>query len=417
MSTPSSQPPGHQPAGNKAPTPHLIPALAAILVLVGAIFFLDRVTSAQEDQYVYRLAHIQQHQFAVGTVIMQAAIRQPDLLPVFGSSEMLLGASGYRPRNFFSSSPTGFSVIDFSTKGITLLNITQDLAAIGPELRGKKIVVSFTPDNFRVLEVGKDEYAGNFSRMHAYGLAFSPDLSMALKQRMARRMLDYPDTLSKDPILAFALQNLAANTLPNQILYYLTFPTGQLENLGIRMQDHYSVRHFMQMNSSLSRIPPLSQKINWSDLVSEAENQQKIISSNNPYGFENDAWLKHYHDTFEVKQPASGDSEYLNTLAATKEWEDMDMFLQTLNELGAKPLILGRPINGILYTAAGISSRAQQVYYNRIQTLVGRYYIPFLDFRDYTNDRYFNIDISHPSRKGYAITDQTLDAFFHGMIK
>ena len=102
----------------------------------------------------------------------------------------------------------------------------------------------------------------------------------------------------------------------------------------------------------------------------------------------------------------------------SEEWSDLAILLEILKELGAQPLLMSRPINGTLYTAAGISGKAQQTFYARLQSLAGAYAMPLVDFQEYTDDRYFSFDkFSHTSREGWAIVDKTLDAYYHGNIR
>ena len=79
---------------------------------------------------------------------------------------------------------------------------------------------------------------------------------------------------------------------------------------------------------------------------------------------------------------------------------------------------MSRPINGTLSTASGISEKGRQAFYTKLQSLVGAYNMPLVDFQQYTNDPFFSIDeSSHPSREGWAVVDKTLDAFYHGNIR
>jgi poly-D-alanine transfer protein DltD len=93
-------------------------------------------------------------------------------------------------------------------------------------LKGKQVVISFTPAMFNSTEVGQKSYSGDFSRLHANQMVFSPYVSLELKQQAASRMLEYPDTFAKDPLLGFALQNLAASSPFNTFLYNLSVPAG-----------------------------------------------------------------------------------------------------------------------------------------------------------------------------------------------
>ena len=98
----------------------------------------------------------------------------------------------------------------------------------------------------------------------------------------------------------------------------------------------------------------------------------------------------------------------------SKEWGDLELVLDIFREVGAKPMILSRPIQGRLYAAAGVSPQAQQGYYAKLGQLVGNRRFPLADFKEYTADTLFSIDgSSHTSRKGWVIVDRTLDAFYH----
>ena len=70
---------------------HLIAAGAALVILVGAVINSDRLAVSLEDKTIHALAPIELPQTYAGIVLQQAAFRQADLLPVYGSSEMLYG--------------------------------------------------------------------------------------------------------------------------------------------------------------------------------------------------------------------------------------------------------------------------------------------------------------------------------------
>jgi D-alanine transfer protein len=330
---------------------------------------------------------------------------------------MSLGAYEYRSFDFFSTYPTGFEVFDINNGGATSLNILEDIGALGPALKGKKVVISFTTDMFNDLEVPPKTYAGSFSQMHANALIFNQDLSLSLKQKIAKRMLDYPDTLT-DPVLIFALQNLASGSAWNDFLYYLTVPLGKLEDLIIRLQDHYEVWSYInlhpQINPNVTRNP---RNIDWTALLAQATAQQKAATSSNPYGIENDAWNKNYHGYLRVHKPGSSNQKFLTAINNSKEWYDLELELEVLQELGVRPLIMSRPVNGGLFTANGVTPEVQAVYYSRLEKLVSTYHMPLMDFKGYTNDPYFSIDeAAHTGREGWVVIDQTLDAFFHGKL-
>jgi D-alanine transfer protein len=395
---------------------HLIPALLTLLILAGALIYGDRYSSSLENEYVHTLAPLLKPQVNNGIVIQQAALRQPDLLPVYGSSEMINTATDLRAIHFFSDYPTGFMVMDIAKAGDTSLNLAQNLATLGSALKGKKVVISFTSAAFNFPKVNTDAYAANFSSMHALGLIFSPYLSVSVKEHAAKRMLEYPETLIKDPILNFAIQNLASDTFTGNVSYALIYPLGQLENLVIRMQDHYAIKQLMNLRKTWPKVKYRPRTIDWDALIAQVNAQEAAKGTQPTLPKPTDEWARKYPQIFS-KNPTSSDATYLHTLENSKEWDDLKILLEVLKQLDARPLMLSRPINGFLYSASGISQSAQLVYYTKLEEMVTPYHFPLVDFREYINDPYFSVDIaSHTGPKGWAIVDQTLDAFYHDTL-
>jgi D-alanine transfer protein len=401
----------------KRSLPHLIPAGVAILILVGVLIGGNYYANSLENLYIHALTPKLLTQIDAGSALQRAALRQPDLLMIYGSSEMLSRTSVKTPyfaQTFFSQYPTGFQAFEVAVSGATSLDIAQNLATLGPALKGKKVVISFTPSMFLYPEVKEDAYAHDFSVLHADGFIFSPYISMNIKRQVANRMLAYPTTLGKDPVLLYAAQNLVKNSLLNDLVYYLALPAGQLNLMVINLQDHWEVLNYIWANPKLT--PTVTHKpavINWQAAINKAEAEQKIASSNNPYGFENSDWTKRYGN-FQAKKPGSLDQTRLGEFTNSKEWGDLQLLLEVANELGAQVLLLGRPINGTFFEATGVSSQVDDYFYNRLEQTASAAQIALVDYKDHDTDRYFSIDeASHTSRKGWVYVDQTLDAFFH----
>ena len=404
--------------GRELTLTHILPALTTLLILVGISVYVNFFAIGLENQYVHKLARLFLDQSLAGTALQEAAFRYPDLLPVYGSSEMVPNKLTSHMFNLYEKYPTSFNVFDIAKPGNTALNMAQDLAALGSDIRGKKLVISFTPSMFTQPEAKETLYAGNFSRMHAIGLVFSTRLSLAIKRRAAERILAYPDTLNQDPVLLFALQNLTSNTFYNNLLYGLIFPLGQLDFAILRLQDHIAVAWYIYTHKSVTpMIERYPQSINWDKEITAAEVQQQIATSDNEFGIDNKAWNNSARLGFQFRPPGSYDKIYLDKLGKSKEWDDFQILLDIMQEMGAKPLILSRPINGRLYTASGISPLTQQIYYHKLSNLVNSYNFALVDFNEFTDDRYFNIDYtSHPSPKGWVLVFRTLDNFYHGRI-
>jgi len=128
-----------------------------------------------------------------GLAFERAAARAPDILLLYGSSE-LIDPIPNRASDFFSREPTGFEVCPVGKAGTTSLIVLQKLGALGSTLHGRKVAISLSPSSFLTPAVRPDFYAGNFSLPAASGTLFSNALDLNLKAEIAKRMLQFPDT-------------------------------------------------------------------------------------------------------------------------------------------------------------------------------------------------------------------------------
>lgn len=398
--------------------PHLIAGFSAASILIIVLIGFSLHVQSLELRYANALASLNPEQTLRGLAIQRAGFQQSDLLPMFGSSEITLLQNEYEAGIFFNEYPTGFNVMDVANIGASSITLAENLAALGPELKGKKIVISITPANFVMSKLPAEYYAGNFSRLHVYETLFSPYLNTNLKAVIAKRMADFPDTYKDDPFLNFAVFQLAGESRINRALYYLCWPLGELETQVMRIQDHAIVYAYIRdgrISPNVSRSP---QSIDWPGTLAKALAEQKIHTASNPLGVEDDQWWKYSYLLTNPAPPGSEDKMFIQRVKIHPEWSDLDILLQALKELGAQPLILSRPMNVRLWEAQGVSEQAQNIYYEKLREAVAPYRFPLVDYQQYGTDIYFSIDQgSHTSREGWIYVNQTLDDFFHGRIQ
>ncbi len=398
--------------------PHLVSALAAVALVAAALVAGVAAARAEEQRWVYSVASLLFEEKNEGAALQQAAFQQPDLLPLYGSSELEHGEQ-FNASRLFSTFPTGFDVFMVGKAGTTCITHLERLAAVGPELRDKKVVISFTPSELLSDELNQEDYAGNFSPLQAGALVFSTDLSFELRRQAAKRMLDYPKPLEQDRLLAFAVRALADDSALSHVLYQAALPLGKLEQLVYSLQDHWAVisyfrehgKHSPEQNPSVREPSPLD----WSALESEAEQQQvkKVRAQPNPFSFAPNFWHRFAEHVLRERN-AYTDEGFIRDLEQSRGWTNFELLLRLLKERGARPLVLTPPLSAPFWDFAGVSPAARQVYYQRLRVLSVRYEVPILAFPEHEGDRYFVEDRgSHPSAKGWVYYDQVIDAFYH----
>ncbi len=360
-----------------------------------------------EARYIHALAPEFTDEKLQGAALQKEAFAQPDLLVLYGSSELVKEMPN-NATQFFADYPTGFRVFPVGKPGTASLSVLQKVAAVGADIRGRKVAYSISPGWFFSEVFEPSYYEGNFSEFQALELAFSDDLSTGLKRDIARRMLAYPKTIDDSWLLRFALERLAGDTAVDHALYAAILPLGATAQFIGRTQDHFeSALHILDEDEKLNPEPKRGLRVlNWNEVLKRAAqfaNHTAVQAKQN-----------------EVARRKNGKSRangFLHALAHSQEWTDIELLLRTFDELGAKPLLLTMPVEDIRLEVYGLAPSARTALLNRLDSLADRYDFPLLDFRDHEDDRTFTIDFEdHLSGEGWLYYNKALDDFFHGRI-
>ena len=378
----------------RAFAPHLSSALIAC-ALTAAILCGGRLLAIHlEERTIHSTAPRDFFIKNQGLAFERAAARAPDVLLLYGSSE-LIDPIPNRASDFFRKEPTGFEVCPVGKGGTTSLIILQKLGALGSELHGRKIAISLSPSSFLTPDVRPDFYAGNFSLFAATGTLFGNALDLNLKTEIAKRMLQFPDTLGNDGLLRLAARCLAAGHPLHHAALMAIWPLGKLQNVILDLQDHFEALVYI-----LGRGKPVP---NWlRPLVLQRTHLNKSSSAGR------EAVTPQSPDTIHPTR----DAAFRARVATAAEWIDLELLFRTLAELRVRPLILSMPIDD--YIAPGVSRSAHEVYYDRMRELTQRYHFPLVEFEDHDADTMFLIARrEHPTPKGWMYYNRALDNFFH----
>jgi D-alanine transfer protein len=372
-------------------TPHLSSALIAC-ALTAAILCGGRLLAIHlEQKTVHRIAPRDFFIKNQGLAFERAAARRTDILLLYGSSE-LIDPIPNRASDFFSSAPTGFQVCPVGKAGTTSLIILQKLGALGSELSGRKVAISLSASSFLTPALRPEFYAGNFSLPAASGILFGDGIDLNLKAAIAKRMLQFPDTLAEDGLLELAARCLASGRPVDRIVLMGIWPLGKLQNIMLDLQDHFEALVYILGGGRT--IP------NWLRPIHPHKVHARRASDAD--GRET--------ESFDVIRPAR-DAAFRARIATASEWTDLELLFRTLAELKAEPLILSMPIDA--YAARGVSRSAREVYYERMRELAQRYHFPVIEFEQHDADPAFLITHrEHPTPRGWMVYNRALDDFF-----
>ncbi|HWX17856.1 MAG TPA: D-alanyl-lipoteichoic acid biosynthesis protein DltD [Chthoniobacterales bacterium] len=373
--------------------PHLFSALIACALPIAILGGGRLVAVYLEEKTIHATAPRDFFIKNQGLAFQRAAARAPDILLLYGSSE-LIDPVPNRASDFFSSAPSGFQVCPVGKAGTNSLIILQKLGALGSKLRHRKVVISLSPSSFLTPAVSPYSYAGNFSLPAASGVLFSHALDLDLKAKIVKRMSQFPDTLAKSALLQLAATSLASGHPLDRVVLMAIWPLGKLQNTVLDLQDHFeALVYILGEGKTIPRhlLGPSNQR------KAPADYGQEVVVP----------------ESFGAIRSAR-DAAFRARIATASEWIDLELLFRTLTDLGAQPLIVSMPIDGTLYDTTGVSRSARQVYYDRMSKLAQRYHFPLIQFEDHDADPTFLIaHREHPTPKGWTYYDRALDDFFH----
>jgi D-alanine transfer protein len=371
--------------------PHLFSALIACALPIALLYGGRLLAVYLEEKTIHATAPKDFFFKNQGLAFQRAAARAPDIMLLYGSSE-LIDPIPNRASDFFSSGSSGFEVCPVGNAGATALIMLQKLGALGSNLRDRKVVILLAPSWFFKPAVNPYRYAGNFSLPAASGILFGDALDWNLKTEIVKRMSQFPDTLEKSALLQLAAACIASGHPLDRIALMAIWPLGKLQNTVLDLQDHFEALIYI-----LGGGKPVP---DWLRPVHPHKVHARKASNGDDQQTE----------SFDTIRPAR-DAAFRARITAASEWTDLELLFRTLAELKAEPLILSMPIDA--YAARGVSPSAREVYYERMRELAQRYHFPVIEFEQHDADPAFLIaHREHPTPRGWMVYNRALDDFF-----
>jgi D-alanine transfer protein len=235
---------------------------------------------------------------------------------------------------------------------------------------------------------------------------FGTALDFGLKRDIAARMLQFPETLGRRPLLEFALRRLASGQLFDRVVFCALWPAGKIQTALFELEDHWAAVQHIQRQT---KPPPRLQEktVDWSQFVAKASKARPANAANiqQPSRFDRKI------------TPGSRDRGFVRGIKGSPAWIDLDLLLRCLAAVHAQPLILSMPLGGDFYDHAGVSRSARDEFYRKLPALVEQYHFPVVEFQEHDEDPAFLIrHQSHLTAKGWAYYDRGLDDFYHGRL-
>ena len=406
MTSPASSAP------ESRPRPHLAAALGALSLLVLAALGFDRwATRLERDAFpgmvplfaqskerdasdrpgILSIEHLKNQ----GLALQRRGFEQRDILPLYGSSE-LVKRIPEKSSLFFQDAPSGFRVLPIGRAGTTSLIILQKIGAAGADTRRRRVAISVSPSWFFPGPNRDWAYEGNVSLQQTLASLLNPALSPALKHDFARRLLARPAPFEHEPMLRFLLTRLARGGPLDRAAVAAAWPLARLHQAVDALQDHFEIALFVDAFRHLLAHPPktIPPQLDWDRLLAQAASQSGPAIDDSRKAFEDQAFR-----TMTEQSP---------------EWEDFELLLRGLHEMGVRTLVLRMPPNGVYWQRIGVSRETLDLFAARLRALATQYGAHIEAFEEHTEDDRFFVDHhDHLSAKGWMYYNRALDQFYH----
>ena len=354
----------------------------------------------------------------IGLALQRQAFLDPTLLPVYGSSE-LTQPQANRADEFFEEHPEGFEPFLIGNPGETCLIIATKLAALGPETRDRKAVVFLSPGWFLEPELDHKGFGVNFSPLHGNVFVFDGRLSAPLKRDLARRLLDYPETVGQSSLLSTGLHDLADPAR------WRGAGLAALRPLGVAQAGLQQELEYVQLWDWWGRPHPerkaeaaagKMRQVDWASslqtLDKEYARRPKLTTySTGPRTRYDDARQGLFRDPSHPEVPP--DANFARKCEASREWTDLQLLLRVAREQDIRLLVVCQPLNERFGQLQGLTEKSFTLFYDKLRQAVAPYKVKLATFPDREKDAHFYQDSVHPSGKGWITYDAALDTFFH----
>lgn len=320
-----------------------------------------------------------------GTEIQDKMYKSDKYYPIYGSSE--LGKDDpFNPGLLLDNKQTApMQPFLIGTGGSTDLVNAVEAASQFHNLKGKKMAFIISPQWFTNNGLTSENFKARISDAQVNQLFQQPDMSNKLKQRYASRLSQFKDVKNK-----YYLKEMKQHPKKVQHNYLSTFKEQQL----MKIEAIKSI--FPVKPSPLSQVQRLDSKDkSWEDLSKEAEKMGKANTKSNKFGIRDEYWqLINSH-----KRKINRDYEFnLNS----PEFQDLALFVDTMNEAGADVEYIILPSNGKWYDHIGIKQERRQNVYKKINNTIAQRGGSIYNMTDKDYEPYVISDAVHVGWKGWV---------------
>jgi len=288
------------------------------------------------------------------------------------------------------------------------LQSTLALGAIENKVEMEKVVLILSPQWFEgSQEMSSEIFASRFQKNTFNNFIKNSKISYETKQKVIEELkkLEVSDEMELDKINKYENAYLNYNIIDR---IYLSI-SDSISNTKQKIKLIDYLNEIKKNDIIVSETSVKFEDYNFEELLEKAEEQGIQACTNNIFEIDDN-----YYNTYVKENEDNRKNSQANlNFNKEKEYEYLEMFLETCNQLGIEPLIVNVPVNGRWYDYIGVSKEKRDSYYNKIRSIVEKYDAKIADFSDCEYEKYFLRDIMHLGWKGWVKVDEEIYKYYY----
>lgn len=325
---------------------------------------------------------------------------------VIGSSE-LSHSTKQHPDYYFNTGRTKNGVI---TIGRAYTQTLQDATIVGSlnnDIKDKKVVLLVSMQWFMDKNgVTPHHFQTRFSPVQFYRYLDNPEISKEVKERYIERvseLLKKPGEFKPEAFYAslYMDKGIKGDVLRALFKPYYFFRKSMvaLKDKGITMKKLEHMYNKDEVNYNIRG------DIDWKKEMSDAkkEAEQRVGHKVEKLGGKRMYIDKGYYREYIRGKDKKFKDVYANVdLNSGKEFDDLEIFLDTCKDLGIKPTIVLLPGMNEFYNYTGITQKERQDYFKKLESVIKPYNFDIINLSKNENKRYYLRDVMHLGTVGWV---------------
>lgn len=379
--------------------------IAIILVLISVkgidVYLKKQLTNNIDKLYYYNSDIKNSNDYVMDNILKKETI------VVLGSSELFSNDEIAYPPYLYNYGYSNYNSILMGRGYMQSIHHAMSIGALSNNIKNNKVVLIISPQWFTEAHLSSDIYSSRFSEANYIEFLKNKNISKENKMKVAERL---ESLLTSDPTELKKINKYEDIYLYHNDVNPINFLKIKIYDGFINLKNNYNLtKEFKNINNSINYNNYVdANEINYNKLLEKAESIAKIQCTTNEFGISDNYFNTYVKDNLESRKNSEQNSSYVKS----KEYDDLQLFLDICKDLKIEPLLISVPVNGRWYDYTGFSKEDRNQYYQNIRDIASKNNVELADFSDKEYELYFLKDIMHLGWKGWVYLDEAIYNFY-----